>query len=481
MGVINSYRFKTAGQKRLLFDVFPFDVAINRLRSTREAWFYSTLSGAVNDVNAGTIGTNENADEASAVACVFFEDEKPVVGLLKDTTERKRITLSADMTINLGGKTLTIENDYYGLIGASGNTNKIVIDGRLSGSAVVLNGIDGGGVLFQIRTNTFTINGGSYTLNETAASNEYKSITMKTASGGTLNAFNCKIINNSVSSGHAIENNGDATISNCTIAVTSTGKNAYAIDNNANATISNCNITVTSTGKDAYGMSNAGTATISNCNIIATSTVQYSYGMSNTGTATISNCNIKAYSNYLAVNGSYVANSLGVYSEGILTINDCTVMGTHSGLSNYGVLYINGGTFEGYGHGGIYFVGDSKNAYVRNATLKNFLAMPEGYEENAGNNGAGFYCGGTNGNIYMDSCDIYGSAPSQIFVIKGSNNALYVSNSAVHNLTGGDANIRIDESNMMYLGVGNNFTAENTNRPGNVIVTNEVYVQGGGS
>lgn len=408
MGVINSYRFKTAGQKRLLFDAFPFDVAINRLRSTREAWFYSTLGGAVNDVNAGTIGTNENADEASAVACVFFEDEKPVVGLLKDTTERKRITLSADMTINLGGKTLTIENDYYGLIGVSGNTNKIVIDGRLSGSAVVLNGVDGGGVLFQIRTNTFTVNGGSYTLNETVSGGQYDSVTMKTGAGGALNAYNCKIINNSAGKAYAISNNGDATLCNC---------------------------------------------------------------------------NIKAYSNYFFENNSYVALAIGVSNTdtGTMTVNNCSVIGIHSGLQNKGVLYVNGGTFEGYGHGGVYFYGDSKNAYVRNATLRTLLKMPEGYEANAGNNGGGFYFGGTSGNVYMDSCDIYGTAPSQIFVIKESGNALYVSNSAVHNLTGGDANIRIDESNMMYLGVGNNFTAENTNRPGNVIVTNEVYVQGGGS
>ena len=163
---------------------------------------------------------------------------------------------------------------------------------------------------------------------------------------------------------------------------------------------------------------------------------------------------------------------------GTLTINDCYVMGTHSGMQNDGTLYVNGGTFESYGHGGIYFTGEGTTAYVRNATLKDSLTMPEGWEGTSQHNGAGFYIGGgSNENVYMDNCDIYGSAAYQMFVIKGSNNALYVSNSTINNLTGGDTKIRIDGNNKMYLGIGNNFTAEDTNNPDAVIVTNEVYVQ----
>ena len=152
-------------------------------------------------------------------------------------------------------------------------------------------------------------------------------------------------------------------------------------------------------------------------------------------------------------------------------------MGTHSGMQNFGTLSVNGGTFEGYGHGGVYFSCDGTTSYVRNAVLRD-CPMPDGYTATAGRNGAGFYIGSaTNVNVYMDNCDIYGIADSQIAVIKTNDNALYISNSTINNSRGGDANIRIDEgNNKLYLGRGNNFTAEDTNNPEAVIVTDEVYV-----
>jgi hypothetical protein len=140
-------------------------------------------------------------------------------------------------------------------------------------------------------------------------------------------------------------------------------------------------------------------------------------------------------------------------------------------------LYVNGGTYESYGHGGIYFAGADTTAYARNAVLRD-CDMPDGYTATSGRNGAGFYVGGANGiSVYMDNCDISGANKAQLFVLRGTsgeqNNTVYISNSRIED----GAKIRIDnDTHKLYIGRGNNFTADDTNRPGAVIVTDEVYV-----
>lgn len=458
MGTIEKYRFATTGYKMLLREVLGHLAARSILNQRTEAWFYSTLNAAVNDVNAGTIGTNEDATESTAVACVFFEDGKPVVGLLKDTTEATRVQPGVDMTINLGGYTFAT-GDKVGINISYGN---VKIDGRLSGSCVRVTRTDGGNTkALQISDNgKCVVSGGTYT---TTAKN-----------AGTVRSCNASI---------AVFSPASLKISNAQIVAEETGSGALGaivVNDGGYADIINCDISASTTDGVVFGVLSLGMVTISKSEINVTSKNNNSQGVQcgRNGTVNIANCNIKAYSNYYADGDTYTARSQGVSNMGTLTINDCYVMGTHSGMQNTGTLYVNGGIFESYGHGGIYFSGDNNTAYVRNAMLKDMLTMPEGWEGTSQHNGAGFYIGdGSNEKVYMDNCDIYGSAASQIFVIKGGNNALYVSNSTINKLTGGDTNIRIDAGNKLYLGRGNNFTAEDTNNPDAVIVTNEVYAQ----
>jgi hypothetical protein len=121
------------------------------------------------------------------------------------------------------------------------------------------------------------------------------------------------------------------------------------------------------------------------------------------------------------------------------------------------------------------------------------LAMPDGYEATSSHNGGAFYIGGSsdanNINVYMDNCDLHGSANQG--VLRGTsgekNNSLYISNSRLHKLGGGDTTkLRLDGGNhTIYIGAGNNFTEDNvefTDRetdlqnPSHVVVTDEVYV-----
>ncbi len=361
--------------------------------------YYSTLNGAVNDVNNGTIGTNADANKEDAVAGIYTNAGQTYVVLLKDTTEATVVQPSVDMTINLGGHTLSA-NDDYGIKVLGGN---VKIDGRLTGSSIEISRSTGNyAMAIWIESSANTIVDGGIYIGEYIGSN--------------INL--------------AIYNRGTATFSNC----------------------------------DIVGISSDGTAA----------------GVQNNGTATFDNCNIKGYANYTYGDVSYYgSSSIGIVNQNVLTLNDCYAMGTHSGITNRGALYINGGIYEGYGHGGIYFSNINAPAYVCNATIRE-CQMPDGYTVTAGDNNAGFYIGGSAGKdnivVYMDNCDIYGSV--QPIVLRGSdgeqNNSLYISNSRINT----ERNIRIDNNtHRLYIGVGNNFTVDNTTLPSAVVTTNETYTQ----
>lgn len=461
----------------MLYGRYP---TVEELQEQYAFTYYSTMNKAVTDVNNGSIGANEDAVKDTAVAGVYTDENggKNVV-LLKDHTESARIAPSVDMTINLGGHTLSSVAAVC--IRVAGGI--VTIDGRLPGSQIVANQESVGAICIQVNSTStskrVSIQGGTYisscpvgqvegVVNRGPSCEMYISDAniIVTSENGTT--FGVNLIT------------GTATISNCVISTSSSDGQTYSVYNEGSATISKCNISATSRDGTAWGvLLKNGTATISNCGITASSNGN-SGGVINSGIAYISNSNIRTYSNYYKDGENFTASSRGVYNEnGTLTMNDCYVMGTHCGLSNFGTLYVNGGTFEGYGHGGFYFSADSNTSYVCNAIIRD-CEMPDGYTATANRNGAGFYFGEcTNGQVYMDNCEINGIAASQIFVIKGTSNTLYISNSTVNNTNGGDANIRIDDGgNMLYIGRGNNFTADNTNHPGAVIVTDEVYVQG---
>ena len=137
-----------------MFEATGTPPSVEYLQSKYQFEYYSSLRGAIADANNGTVGDNADTNKTDAAVGIYTDENGGVnVVLLKDYTETARIQPAADMTINLGGHILTFENDYYGIACVQGD-NTITIDGQLSGSQMVLNGIDGGGVLIAPRTNT---------------------------------------------------------------------------------------------------------------------------------------------------------------------------------------------------------------------------------------------------------------------------------------------------------------------------------------
>lgn len=180
-------------------------------------------------------------------------------------------------------------------------------------------------------------------------------------------------------------------------------------------------------------------------------------------------------------NTGYAQLSIGINGNGTFDLKNCNVKGNHSGIQFNGSLFnVDGGVYEGYAHGGIYFAGtDGSSAYIKNASIKE--CEPFSDHEYAESNYAGMYIGmQSNLSVYIDSCEIT-SAKQQIVIRNGSgetNNSLYISNSNINT----EGYIRMDgDTHRLYIGQNCNFTEEHiktstgVNASDLVEYTDEVY------
>lgn len=320
----------------------------------------------------------------------------------------------------------------------------------------------------------------------TATSASGSATALSNRGNASTTASDCVLIASSNGSTvFGVSTEGTSTLTNCEIFATTTNASVYGVYNNenTNTTLVDCEIKATSVNGETYGVYTKGMSELTNCNILAMAKDAVVDGVfsSENATTTITDCEIRAYSNYFHTeNGEYGAFSIGVSNHGVLTVNNCYVMGTHSGVSDYsGNLEVNGGTYEGYGHGGFYFSGTGNTAYVRDAIIRD-CEMPEGYIHDNGRNGSACYIGGRIGkdniSVYMNNCNLTGLYRAA--VLRGSdgeqNNSLHMSNTTIHS---GNI-IRIDnDTHKLFIGVGCNFTAENTTLPEAVVTTEDVYMK----
>jgi len=428
-----------------------------------EIMYYSTLNGAVDDINNGKIGEHADATKETAVAGIYTGAAGNVsVVLLQDTTIDTRAKLSTDVTINLGGNILT-STDKVVVDTINGDEINVVIDGRLEGSSIRVSDKNRLAKAVQIQgKSNVTINGGTYICEV----EDYETV--------CISAYHTSIltINDAIVKTEGIITNASA--ENRVI-------RAISIDTGVTAKITNSSINAISNNAKVQGLLNQSGATITiiDSNINASSTNGAAYGVNNNGTATISNSNIKSLSNYTVDNGKHIGYSTGVDNAGILTINNSYVMGLYSGIENRGEIYINGGIYEGYGQGGIYFGGTDKTSYVRNAIIRE-CDMPEGYNvASVLDNNVGFRVGteANKINVYMDNNEIYGSV--QPIILDGASaengNNLFISNSNIY--TNGKIIIN-NAAHKLHIGSGNNFTADNTTLPSAVVDDDgKVYTQ----
>ena len=323
---------------------------------------------------------------------------------------------------------------------------------------------------YSIDGQTLDLNGNTLTLYNTLYMN----------SGSVIK--NGTIVMDDTSCAAISANGNNVTIENITLKVTGTN---FAIGVRACRTVNiiNSKISVSTTNQDkatsAYGILSEllGGAIIKNSDITASVKYGTAIAVDIQAEAEIYNSQIKAYANYDSDNQDYLSYSIGCRNLGNLHIENSYVYGVHSGIDTSGDTYINGGTYEGFGHGGIYCSGNGSTYYIYNCVIQ-AANMPDGFEPmRTARTENGMYVGGganrNNMTIYMDGCNISGIKYD--VVLRGSssekNNNLYVSNCIF-----GQNKIRIDNNtHALFVGKGCNLTDESYTLIEAVFITNEEY------
>ena len=216
---------------------------------------------------------------------------------------------------------------------------------------------------------------------------------------------------------------------------------------------------------------------INNCDIRAESSLGEVYGVYIGDFGTISNTNIIALSNYNSNSSGYTSYSIGCMIDGQTSIINCNVYGVHSGVNATSDFTISGGTYSGFGHGGVYFSGYNNIFHVSDAIIQE-VDIRDGYETLGpkATHGGCYIGGGENQSqitVFMDNCILIGQKYG--IVLRGTDgeqdNKLYISNSTL------DKNIvRVDNtSHQLFIGTGCNIDALSTTISGVAILTNETY------
>ena len=393
----------------------------NNLASQYILTYYDSLTDALNESNASNAGY--------AAFATYEKDGSKYIAFMENVTLSESYTIPTDVNIDLNGCTVT----FVGNNGLIFNGNS-VIDGATANSSVISNGV----VIACNANSNVTLLSGTYTSHTDGTgttSAPISAIVVDANASLNLSDTSVNIIDSANGTINGIRSNGVLNIENSSICLEA----GECLDN--------------------IGIYSAGECVVRESTIIA-----------------------KADYTANAAGTNYASNSRAILSDGAtssLELYDCNVWGAHSGVTARGDLVIEGGTYEGYGHGGLYVASYAGvEVHLRDATFT-WAEMKEGTVADAiaGTNGAGMYIGGcSNVNVYVDNCEIYGTKFG--VVLRGSggeaNNMLYISNS---NVTGGNYACRMRDawSSRIYIGAGNNFDSSSIDYPGNTISTTETY------
>lgn len=428
------------------------DKLVMQCDGTDAALKYADLYSAITDIN-NDVTTNALIDATNAAVKVFTAHTgAKTVMLLGDVSEGAGITVNKDIDLVLNGKTLNLTTAASVLTFGAGT--KCRINGEAPGSAIVkeLTGATANANTILINGDELHICGGSYSL---TGSNSGQNIAIK--AGAT-----CKLLE----------------MVDATVEDTNTSTSARAIQTQAARTVlRGCTIHAVGGTSAADGLFGSGIKEVYNCKIRAKSggtTGSYGiYDLTTTDKQIIKNSDIHTD----APDCHETVNSLGIYVRGQAFVENCTIYGTHSAITTRGELYIDGGVYTGFCHGGVY-VSTNGMACINDATLRcgNYAGEFD-YSNRGGEIYGSMYIGGSsNGNglsAYLDGCTISGEGENSI-VMRGTDgehdNTIYISNSTV------EGTVRIDNDTLkMYVGTGTNITTDKIDNPNRAKFTEELY------
>lgn len=393
--------------------------------------YYNSLDVAISDINSYNIGKNATNYETKDTVCRVILDDKLHITLLNDASSSKTLNTQHELDINLNNKVLRSANNTI----ITANNNVSITNGSIycdmtnasSDTAFLLfNGETCH--LTNVTFNTITNGGGTGT----------NPLTTIRAISGLLDINNCEFFANDSSNG---------SISSIYI--------------NENAKLNGDNIQMELTAPNGI-----------------------STNIFSMGDITLNNSNIQGFANHTAnaAGTDYASLSRSIFSmNGNVTLTNCTMYGTHSAITvRNGELYIDGGEYNGYSHGGVYLGNNNCNSYIKNASLNDVPMQGEGmYDDGvAGTNGAAMYIGGASYmNVYVNNCNFYGKIQPIVLKYSASSshdNHLYISKSTM-NTDYTRCGIRNDGANYVTFGALNTFDYTALENERNYDTTTEIY------
>lgn len=474
---------------------------------------------------------NPLIDDSEASVVRTDRNGTSVLTLLADLSS-EQLAVSSDTDLILNGHTLSMSCAGDNITVAEGVS--LFIDGTRDGSAVRVDANSKAAVLARAK-GALSVEGGRYSITGGVGTT---AAFISTSAAPKMSIHDCTVIVENSGSGQAIgvqsqadnlnvanaefiingygaipaQYENEAYFSNVNIRATADGGSCNGIKPFANSitTLNNVRISSEAAALDAYGLfiQSGATLTAKGLHISATiyaekDAVKSALGISNKGTCTIEDSIVLA-----DAKGVHVEESMGIgidsKSTGTLVCKKSQIAGTHSGLQNFGNLYVSRCLLSGVCHGGLYTCHTHDKEVAVNDTVlevgvyrgqfaEDYAELFKPTPDPVGISPlAGMYFGNSSpyndgGDLYMDSC-IFAGLGGESFCVRpaayttngvlasGQNpNRLFISRSkiAVQKSWGEQgqlAPIRLNKYasaigtaafSLIYCGLGCNFTADN--------------------
>lgn len=445
-----------------------FNDSLIELISNENGYYYNSLSQAILDINDGVTANSIGDWNIAKVKVSTSDVGRVAITILKDLTETTTMEINKDVELILNGRTINLYNEAAQL---NFNSNNSIIDGTAVGSTIskTFPSVSNNNSIITVNSGNLVINNGTY------------------SSSGSLISSTVMIIK-AASTANKLELN-NCTISNVGTESTWDGSIATGIQSQAIKTIiKNSSINIDTKGK-AYGLLSMGEVNIINSNIETKTKSMWgnleTYGIyANGGVFKIKDCKIHTDA---PGNNAAHTRSIGIKNYATLFLENTDVFGTYVGVMNsvsgqrIGNLYISGGTLTGHGYGGIFAEqGETGTIFAKDCIVRcdNYEGVfdyisEDRYTSYLSKPYANFYTQEAKTSIYFDGCTIDNNTGSFGFKIKGANNIVYLSNSAI---SGGLGKISIDEeTSKVYAGFNTNASSEMFSDASKLTLTDELY------
>ena len=458
----------------------------------RETVYYATLSQAIADVNNGT-QDNAVAKLADANVRVLTGDSGiTTVMLLADVSEDAQIDVSKDINLVLSDHMITLSADARLNFGAG---TKCSVTAQENGgiSKTITDETASALYLAVVYGDSLNVKGGAYTLN----GNSIPGCIAFAAIGSckTFKMDDCTVIvdNTSVDTtgdhvARCIQNQAaKIQVNDSTLTANAQGP-AQCIMGLGEMVVNKSILTAYSATHAAQAMySISGATTITATTITATTGASDSYadGIYNDSGCVLTVRDSKILADAQGVNATTGSLAIACLNLGTAYFENVEANGTHSGIQNNGKIYVSGGKYTGYCHGGFYFAhGVDGVAYINDAAIRcgNYEGVFD-YSEMSGYQYGALYIGGgtdelsSNLSAHLDGCTFDPAESHVSIVLRGTNgeqnNTLNISNSTI-----GGGNIRIDNDTLILnVGVGTDITTDSIDNPSYAEFTDELYRQ----